>query len=142
MDDSNTIEPYQDLVIKLHAAIKNYNYQHAVNITDIMLRSHWLKIMDIRVYANAMRGKPDLALHDAQQIIESASDLTIGYIRKANTYSMYGYQLNAITVYEDGLRNTNTKHQQQEIDQLKREKQQAMAQQEKRIDFFFKGFSY
>ncbi|KAI9255109.1 hypothetical protein BDA99DRAFT_562384 [Phascolomyces articulosus] len=53
---------------------------------------------------------------------------------------MYRYQLNALEIYDDGLRNTaNSQHQQQEIDQLRIEKQHTMNTQKRRADFISKS---
>ncbi|KAI7851080.1 hypothetical protein BDC45DRAFT_590958 [Circinella umbellata] len=140
-----THESCQKLAIQLNNSIQSHDYQEIVNITDLLFQNHWFNLLDARAHAEAMLGHFDQSLHYVQQIIDFSSSLaTAGYLRKAKTYSLYGYQQKAIDVYDEGLScinstsTTNDRQQQQKINQLTTGKKEATFIQKKRVDFIGK----
>ncbi|KAG2219021.1 hypothetical protein INT45_013784 [Circinella minor] len=141
-----THESYQKLATQLDNSIQRHDYQEIVNITDLLFQNHWFNFIDARAHAEAMLGNLDQSLHYVQQIIDFSSSLaTAGYIRKAKTYSLYGYQQKAIDVYDKGLScinststTANDRQKQQKIDQLTTGKKEAIILQKNRMDFIGK----
>ena len=88
-----------------------------------------------------MNGQPGLAIADAHQIIKYSPVSAEGYLRKANTFVLYGNQLQAIEAYDEGLRNATAfgGDQQMYIKQLEKGRKEAIKQKSyKVIDFIIK----
>ncbi|KAG2222012.1 hypothetical protein INT45_006712 [Circinella minor] len=80
------------------------------------------------------QGTPDIALADAEQMINLLPHSAVGFIRKGEAYLMYGYKKKALLTYDNGLRSvTNTFDIQQLL--LAREQTMMEVYNAKRIDF-------
>ncbi|KAI7850152.1 hypothetical protein BDC45DRAFT_539514 [Circinella umbellata] len=80
------------------------------------------------------QGTPDIALADAEQMINLLPHSAVGFIRKSEAYLMYGYKKQALSTYDNGLRSvTNTFDIQQLL--LAREQIIMEIHNAKRIDF-------
>ncbi|KAI8141218.1 hypothetical protein BJV82DRAFT_180450 [Fennellomyces sp. T-0311] len=80
----------------------------------------------------AHRPTTDLAMEirNAEELIQSTPGLPTGYIRAGELYSLLGYQQRAMSLYMDGLNNTNSEYH----GVLQRQYEAAKTKDEKRID--------
>ncbi|KAG2225700.1 hypothetical protein INT45_012172 [Circinella minor] len=95
---------FLELVQNLNNAIDKHDYTKVIDYTtlgiDQLLSKQRIILLDARAYAYSMQSQPDSAIVDAHRMIGHASMSPDGYFRKANVFTMYGKQLQAIEASE------------------------------------------
>ncbi|KAI8139417.1 hypothetical protein BJV82DRAFT_627182 [Fennellomyces sp. T-0311] len=90
-------------------------------------------LLDIRAHAQAKWGLYHLACADADKMINYAGDLATGYMRKGKVCSMFGYHVQAIDAYNQGLKYATSNLLQ--IDWFTTAKKASLAAVQKHVDF-------
>ncbi|KAG2225703.1 hypothetical protein INT45_012175 [Circinella minor] len=138
-----TLTPLDIIVQNLNASISNNGHRntisYATSALNLLFLQQTMDLLDARAYAYSMQGQPELAIKDANQIIKYSLTSTEGYLRKANIFTMYGKQAQAIEAYKEGLQNTTPgKEQQISIEQMEKGLVEAVKQNKVQVDFISK----
>ena len=133
--------PFLELVQNLNSAIDNHDYNKVINYTtlgvDQLLSEQRMILLDARAYAYSMQGQLDPAIADSHRMIGHSSISAYGYLRKANVFTMYGKQLEAVEAYDEGLQNVSPGEDQNVyIQQFEQERIVALEKNKNQIDFF------
>ena len=135
--------PFLELVQNLNSAIDNHDYNKVINYTtlgvDQLLSEQRMILLDARAYAYSMQGQLDPAIADSHRMIGHSSISAYGYLRKANVFTMYGKQLQAIEAYDEALQNVAPGEEHDVyIRQLEQERIMVQKRNKSQIDFITK----
>ena len=127
-------------------AIDNLDYKLAVELASVTIdqirRSLLFTVLEHRAYALAKINKFEAAIQDAKEMIAIEPTLLRGYLVLCNIYAVQGKQQHVIDVYETALQNisdhSSPLKQQQQQQLLFQEKNKAVEQNKKRVDFISK----
>ncbi|KAG2219605.1 hypothetical protein INT45_004856 [Circinella minor] len=120
--------PFLELVQNLDNAINKQDYNKVIKYTTLGIDQLLSK-----------QRQSDLAIADAHRMIGHSLMSVDGYLRKANVFSMYGRQLQAIEAYDEGLQNVAPGEDQEVyIRQLEQERMVARKRNNNHIDFITK----
>ncbi|KAI8145610.1 hypothetical protein BJV82DRAFT_711770 [Fennellomyces sp. T-0311] len=133
--------PIQETLQRLSRANGAREYQqairHATSAIDQTLTSQLLDLLDNRAYSYAIQGRPDLAITDTQRMIGYSPTKVAGYLRKGMILSLYGYQIQAVEAYDEGIQNAAPDSSR--FDNLKIAREAAIDLNETRIDIITKS---
>ncbi|KAI9265124.1 hypothetical protein BDA99DRAFT_507807 [Phascolomyces articulosus] len=116
----NSLVSFQEQIQNLEKIIKNNDYQSMIQSTSDTINHVYEQnqllytLLDIRSYGYMNDYQFKKALTDREKMIEIAPTSTTGYARTGHLLSMYGYQLRAIKVYDQGLDISLQQQQQKE----------------------------
>ncbi|KAI7858677.1 hypothetical protein BDC45DRAFT_596165, partial [Circinella umbellata] len=135
--------PFLELVQNLNNAIDKHDYTKVIDYTtvgiDQLLSKQRMILLDARAYAYSMQSQPDSAIADAHRMIGHSSMSANGYFRKANVFTMYGKQLQAIEAYDEALQNVAPGEEHDVyIRQLEQERIMVQKRNKSQIDFITK----
>ena len=135
--DFTILDKFTELVQNTNQCIEDNDVYQAEEQASVAMeylnQFQLLSLLDTRAYSRSVQGNFELACDDAKRMIECAPQLTNGYIRLGNIFSMYGYQERAIRTFDDGFRRFEGRWG-SEVNRLKLGKKDAVKSKKECVD--------